>query len=761
MWLSRAGVIEQADSVASPPTISAAIVASGTPNTLTITTSQNCNFATTTGITIGTNSADALSITGISGSNTTGSITLNRNVVGTEVLKLTFAATNGVTSQASGLPIEAGLYGVTNNAPVPPTITAATIGSGTPNSISLTTSENCNFTSTTGIGVSTDGATGISVTAVSGSDTTGTVTLSRNALGGETINIVFAATNGITSQTTGLSIASGSVGVTNNADPASTPQFSNFVWSSAAAGASVTSNSDGNGAVFGNQSSGLAVQFPNWVGYGAAGSAVTDTSIKILASGFETGHTAGNALTGLTCFLVNNSTGGAEGEGFANSGVPYFTGEANGLVVGLDTLTTSITTNTTDATDQEYTITSAEFNTSGAGTGAKITLKISGNTVTRADVTISGTGYAENDTITIPTSIIGGTTAVVITLGGGDVQSPSSRIVDIDTSTLGLRGVGLPAVSGKGAVEFDLLALISAALGTTTTLEYTDAVPASNVTGSGEMGSQISSFFIRVRIDGVDDAGLPWAQELDVRTSEQNPYPIGSGGNLSGPITATPQMTSIFLHEANNPSNIIGQVATAANGWDLGNIPSTLWSVAGGATYDSAQLRAVFQSNSYVYNNPVSAEVFGVGANAYFSFNGVGLTFANGNIQFGDGSLTVEMSSDSIPIGAPFYNISPGPAETTPPQPYFPYEELVSPAAIDGGFSVIISNLIGGDDPLFTPRSLDGSPPGNYPIVLNITDNGTPRGITPFAYKYQLGGDNTSDSSLSLPTSITGVYQVV
>ena len=639
----------------------------------------------------------------------------------------------------------------------PPTVTSSTISVVTPNTINFVTSENCNYTSTTGIEVNTDAPAALSITAISGSDTAGALTLSRNILGGELIKIRFASTNGVTSQTSGLSIAESTITVTNNAAAASTPQFSNFVWSSVTAGTSVTSNSDGTGAVFGTQSTGLAVQFPNWVGYGAAGSPVTDTSIKINARGFESGYTAGNALTGLTCFLVNNSTEGV-GSGFSETGVPYFTGESNGLVAGLDTLTTSITTNTLDATDGEYTATSAQFNTSGSGTGATLTLTIIGGTAARVDVVLTGTGYAENDTITIPTSIIGGTTAVVITLAAADISSPSSRLVDVDTTELTRRGVVLPTITGKGSVEFDLLSLISTALGTTTTLQYTDAVPASNVSGSGQMGSQISSFFIRVRINGEDDAGRPWAQELDVRTSEANPYDGIGNGNLSGPITATPQITSIFLHEAFNPSNIIGQVATAANGWNLGTIPSTEWNTLGGATYDIAQLRAVFQANSYVYNNPVSAEVFGSEMNAFFVFNGVRFTFQNGTIEYGDASTAVTADSSSIPTGPPFYDISPGPA-TDPP--YSPFEATVSPANIDGGFSIIISNLIGGDDSLVTIRTLDGSPAGDYPITLNIEDIGP--GITCFAYNYQISGENTDDSTVLSPTpiAVTGVYQIV
>ena len=755
MWLSRAGVTEQADSAASPPTISSATIASGTSNTINIVTSENCTFATTTGITVATDSASALSVTGISGSDAAGAITLNRNVLGTETVTITFAATNGVTSVASSLSIEAGTTAVTNNVPSPPTVTSAVINSGTLTTINFVTSEDCNFTDTTGITVTSDGGSSIAVTDIGGVNTNGVITVSRLILTGETIRLVFAATNGVTSQASGLMIAQGLTNVTNNSTlTATVPEFRNFTWSSASAATSLTSNDNPNSATFPVQDSGLAVAFPNWVGYGASGAAVTDTSIKLNTRGFDTGFTAGNALTGFTCVLVNNETTGAEGQGFQESGVPYFTGEPNGLVYGQNTLTSSITVNTTDATNQLYTLTSAQFSTSGAGTGATIVIKVAGQTVSGASVTLTGTGYAINDTLTIPASVIGGTTAVVITLQADDISSLSSKTVDLTADQLNL--ISLPAITGggklSGLVEFDILSLLSTALGTTTTLQYTDAVPASNVSGSGQMGSQISSFQLRVAVNGVDDAGNSWAQELNARTSAENPY--DSAGNVSGPITASPQITSMFIHEANNPDNVIGQVATAANNWNLGVITSNDWNTLGGATYGSAQLRAVFQANSYVYNNPVPAEL---------GFQPPQLLFRDVNFTF-DGEMVpitfegeetrMTLNPSTVPGGV----ISPGPA-TNPP--YQPPGATVSPANVDGGFSVVVSNLNGGDDPLLTVATLGGAPPGNYPITLTVEDRGT--GVDVLAYNYQLNGNSTEDNTTISPTSfqLQGTYQIV
>ena len=530
-----------------------------------------------------------------------------------------------------------------------PTITSATISSDTPSTVNFVTSQNCTYTDTTGITVTTNAPAAVTVTAVSGTDTAGAVTLSRNILGGEIVKLIFAATNGVTSQATGAPIQAVTFTVTNNAGAASTPQFQTFTWSSASAGTSVISDGNGAGAIFPNQATGLAVQFPNWVGYSTAGAAVTDTAIKVTAEGFWRGFAAGNSLTGFNCWLVTNQTAGA-GPGFQDSGTPYFVGGSS------------------------------------------------------------------------PTRNIG-------------LSAPQLALI------------GLPTVSGKGVVEFDILSLLSTALGTPITLEYTDAIPASNtVVGTGN-GTQTSSFFLRVVINGVDESGQPWAQELDVRTSEQNPYDGIGNGNLSGPITATPTLISVRLCELNNPNNVVGQVATAANGWNLGTITSADWNSLGGATYDVAQLTAVFQANSYVYNNPIAAAVNPGGEPTSLIFTQVNFQFSNDVITFDGGQILAQLD-DSNP-----------PTFVTQPQP----ASVLLPAgggAVDGGFSFRVNPTFT-DDPLLTTRTLDGSPAGSYPFQLNILSD---LGVSINAYSYQTIGEVTQDNtSIAAAPGITvsGTYQVL
>ena len=95
-------------------------------------------------------------------------------------------------------------------------------------------------------------------------------------------------------------------------------------------------------------------------------------------------------------------------------------------------LVNSITTNTSDGVDASYADTSL---TGGTGTGAVAIVVVAASTVTSITVTTSGLGYAVGDVLTIPTSVIGGSTAVTITLITGDfLVEPTAIIVDTQGS---------------------------------------------------------------------------------------------------------------------------------------------------------------------------------------------------------------------------------------------------------------------------------------------------------------------------------------
>ena len=87
-------------------------------------------------------------------------------------------------------------------------------------------------------------------------------------------------------------------------------------------------------------------------------------------------------------------------------------------------LTSSITTNSSNATNDDYP--SVAWTTNGSGTGLTINVTVAGNAVTVVTVTNGGKGFVVGNTITISKSVIGGTTDVVITLVASDIGGPGT-----------------------------------------------------------------------------------------------------------------------------------------------------------------------------------------------------------------------------------------------------------------------------------------------------------------------------------------------
>lgn len=94
--------------------------------------------------------------------------------------------------------------------------------------------------------------------------------------------------------------------------------------------------------------------------------------------------------------------------------IPLPSNPPRSMVVGVGSLTLSITTNTADAVNQVATATA--FTTSGAGINGIADVTIVGNEVTVISVTNGGEGYAVGDTLTFSTDDIGGTEDVIVTL---------------------------------------------------------------------------------------------------------------------------------------------------------------------------------------------------------------------------------------------------------------------------------------------------------------------------------------------------------
>ncbi len=108
--------------------------------------------------------------------------------------------------------------------------------------------------------------------------------------------------------------------------------------------------------------------------------------------------------------------------------IPLAINPPRSLVTGTGSLTASITTNSADATNQAAT--STAFTTNGTGTGATVQLTIAGNAVTVASTTVAGEGFKVGDTLTFASSVIGGTTDVVITLVADDLVASEGSVTN-------------------------------------------------------------------------------------------------------------------------------------------------------------------------------------------------------------------------------------------------------------------------------------------------------------------------------------------
>jgi hypothetical protein len=101
------------------------------------------------------------------------------------------------------------------------------------------------------------------------------------------------------------------------------------------------------------------------------------------------------------------------------------------LNTGVGTLTSSITTQSINATQNSYTGkpgTTTGFttnSTSGSGLNIKVTIG-SGGTATSVDIITAGTGFLAGETITIEDSVIGGTGPLVITLVASNFNANST-----------------------------------------------------------------------------------------------------------------------------------------------------------------------------------------------------------------------------------------------------------------------------------------------------------------------------------------------
>ena len=120
------------------------------------------------------------------------------------------------------------------------------------------------------------------------------------------------------------------------------------------------------------------------------------------------------------------------------------------LKTDANALLTSITANlTTDAPDGNLVDLSTTSN--GLGTGAIVSLVISGNTITGVTVTAAGSGYSPGDTLTVDNGVIPGTSSdLIFTLAADDINAGDNQIKLCDNTTVYVDGTAEVLTLGSG-----------------------------------------------------------------------------------------------------------------------------------------------------------------------------------------------------------------------------------------------------------------------------------------------------------------------
>jgi phage tail sheath protein FI len=158
--------------------------------------------------------------------------------------------------------------------------------------------------------------------------------------------------------------------------------------------------------------------------YNNAESGVIDTEASLaLASGGE-GGTAGSYTV--------TPTGSASGTG---ASLTIVASTDNGKLLVTPTYASNITQNTTDALNGLSNPSLgpiSDIQSSGDGTGAQFNVSITNGVVDGITCVVTGSGYAANDTITIPSSALSSTDDLIFSVGASDlfVEVTSTTVVD-------------------------------------------------------------------------------------------------------------------------------------------------------------------------------------------------------------------------------------------------------------------------------------------------------------------------------------------
>ena len=202
------------------------------------------------------------------------------------------------------------------------------------------------------------------------------------------------------------------------------------------------------------------------------------------------------------------------------------------LKTDADALLTSITQNPTDAANGNFVDLSTTSNR--LGTGAIVSLVISGNTITGVTVTAAGSGYRLGDTLTVDNGVIPGTsTDLIFTLAADDINAGDNQIKLCDNNTLYVDGDAAVLTLGSGG-DARPTAGMKKAIGLDVTTAHFDVyVPMEGRANSTTTGITLAmGFVVDVGQNGVlDDATADVAFEAWVSSEPWWNTPPGQDGN--------------------------------------------------------------------------------------------------------------------------------------------------------------------------------------------------------------------------------------
>ncbi len=199
----------------------------------------------------------------------------------------------------------------------------------------------------------------------------------------------------------------------------------------------------------------------------------------------------------------------------------------NGEISGLGTVSNSVGFGTTSYTAATYTISETNYSTSGNGLGAILSISVSGFSTATATIVNGGSGFAVNDTITIPGTALGA-------VGLGTTVTSTFTVTDIYT-TNGISTVGNTTLKIKNFDDYQA--------------NHSDGIAGYiwAAKNPGSWSNNLKVCFIDDRADQILSVGSTFASTLTALTGAvANGIGVGVSITLTNTVIPGAGSTSLF-----------------------------------------------------------------------------------------------------------------------------------------------------------------------------------------------------------------------